>query len=247
MTVRFGAQTSFDAIGSAAESNTKRGAVLNREVFAQSTSRAAAELIRARLLANECPSPERFRSSLSRVPTQDHDAWLDLLMDVEAVPADGLDLPRGCVPYLPCPVSGILSAVDQAGVTSDDVFVDVGSGTGRALGFVHLLTGAACIGVEIQSALMQLATERCQRFNLHRVQFIRADILDSIPFIRNGTVFFLYCPFSGERLERLLDELERIARVRPIRICCVDMAPLQRAWLERICAPPSQCDVFVSR
>ena len=46
-----------------------------------------------------------------------------------------------------------------------------------------------------------------------------------------GTVFFLYCPFSDARLERVLDALESIAMTRPIRICCVDLPLPPRSWL----------------
>jgi len=51
-------------------------------------------------------------------------------------------------------------------------------------------------------------------------------------------VFFLYCPFSGARLERVLDDLESIARTREIRVCCVDLPLPPRAWLA-LAAPPS--------
>jgi hypothetical protein len=45
-------------------------------------------------------------------------------------------------------------------------------------------------------------------------------------FVVIGTVFFLYCPFGGDRLKRVLDELEAIARTRQTRVCCVGMPPL---------------------
>lgn len=212
----------------------------------QPTSRTAAERIRSRLLSNQRAFPELFRSTMNCIPREDHDAWLDLLLDVEDVPNDGLDLPRDCVPYLPCPVSTVLGIVDQAGVASTDVFVDVGSGIGRALFLVHLLTGAGCIGIEIQSSLMRLATERAERLNLTRTRFIHADAVDLIRFITTGTVFFLYCPFGGERLERFLDGLKSIARTLRIRVCCVHMAPLERPWLTRIGSSP-EFDLYRSR
>jgi hypothetical protein len=184
---------------------------------------------------------------LDSIPREDRDAWLNLLLDIEEVREDGPDLPRGCVPYLPCPVSTVLSVVDQAEVTSTDVFVDVGSGIGRTMFLVHLLTGAACIGIEIQSSLMKLATERAESLNLTRTRFIHADAVDLTRFITIGTVFFLSCPFSGERLERFLDRLESIARTRQIRVCCVDMAPLERPWLTSLDSTSPEFDLYRSR
>ncbi|MEO7730064.1 MAG: class I SAM-dependent methyltransferase [Kofleriaceae bacterium] len=212
----------------------------------QPSSRTAAELIRSRLLRNEA-SPALVRSTLQGVPTEDRDAWLDLLLDVEDIRDDGPDLPRGCVPYLPCPVSIVLDVVDQAEVTSTDVFVDVGAGIGRTLFLTHLLTGAGCIGIEIQASLTKLATGRAAWLNLTRTRFLQADAIYLTPFITIGTVFFLYCPFSGQRVERFLDGLESIAQTRQIRVCCVDMAPLERPWLTRLASTSPELDLYRSR
>src|SRR4029078_9775031 len=94
--------------------------------------------------------PSMFRAALLRVPPTERDAWLDLVLRLGELPDDGPALPRDCVPYLPCPVDALLRIVDQAPVRASDVFVDVGSGLGRAAALVHLLTGAATIGLEIQ-------------------------------------------------------------------------------------------------
>lgn len=50
-------------------------------------------------------------------------------------------------------------------------------------------------------------------------------------YIMVGSVFFLYCPFSGERLTRVLDDLRMIAQTRRIRVCSVDLPLPSRAWL----------------
>jgi hypothetical protein len=61
-----------------------------------------------------------------------------------------------------------------------------------------------------------------------------------------GTVFFLYCPFSGDRLERFLDALEDVARARSIRVCCVDLPPLERPWLVQMPSMSVDLDVYQS-
>ena len=188
-----------------------------------------------------------MRSVLRGVAKEDHDAFLDLVLDVGDVCADEADLPQGCVPYLPCPVSIVIDALEQARVTATDVFVDVGAGMGRPLFLAHLLTGAGGIGIEVQSLLTQLASGRAQWLNLTRTRFIHGDAIELIPYMTVGSVFFLYCPFSGERLERFLDGLESIARTRQIRVCCVDMAPLQRSWLTRLASTTPELDLYISR
>ncbi|HEX2670380.1 MAG TPA: class I SAM-dependent methyltransferase [Polyangiaceae bacterium] len=183
--------------------------------------------------------------ALAKVAAPDRDRWLDLLWDIDEVPFDEPDLPRGCVPYLPCPVASVSSALEQAEVTCSDVFVDVGAGLGRAALLAHLKTGADCIGLEIQPTLARMAQERAERARLSRMRFVQGDAVENLRFITTGTVFFLYCPFTGERLRRSLDSLEDVARARPIRICCVDMPPLEVPWLAR--TPPTSPSVDVYR
>jgi SAM-dependent methyltransferase len=121
--------------------------------------------------------------------------------------------------------------VDQAGVHASDVFVDIGSGLGRAAVLVHLLTGAGAIGIEIQPALVAAARELASRLLLPRVPCIEGDAADLTAYVTTGTVFFLYCPFGGERLVKVIDHLESLARTRMLRICCVDLPLPAREWL----------------
>lgn len=90
---------------------------------------------------------------------------------------------------------------------------------------VHLLTGASTLGLEVQPQLVQAARALSQRLGLARVKTVEGDA-----HLDEGTVFFLYCPFSGDRLNNtFLDELERLPR--PIRLCCVDLPIPARPWL----------------
>ncbi len=174
--------------------------------------------------------PAAFRAALTDVAPRDRDVWVDRELALDDLPADGPDLPRGCVPYLPCPVDALLAIVDEAAIGVDDVVVDLGSGLGRALAVLHLLTGADTIGIEIQPALDRAARELAARVS-PRITSIRGDAVTEIRALAAASVFFLYCPFSGERLRRVLDELEVIARVHPIRVCCVDLPLPSVPWL----------------
>jgi SAM-dependent methyltransferase len=210
-----------------------------------STLRDAANVLRTRLLSNEI-TPALFRSKLAEVPPREREGWLDLLWDLDEIPDDDVNLPRGCVPYLPCSVTTVSEAVELAQVTPHDLFVDVGSGTGRTAFLVRLLTGAACIGLEIQPGLVEAARARAAWLNLPRTRFVEGDAADLVRCVPVGTVFFLYCPFGGERLQRVLAGLEDIARTRQIRVCCVDMPLLERRWLARIPSTPVNLHVYRS-
>lgn len=204
--------------------------------------RSAATWMRSLLVSSQAP-PAMVRSTLNDVPRELRDRWVDLVWDIEEIPDDHPVLPRGCVPYLPCPVATVVEAVRQARVTSTDVFVDVGSGTGRTAFLAHVLTGAGCVGIEVQPALVKAAAGRAAWLNLDRTRFIEGDAVDWVRFMTVGTVFFLYCPFSGSRLQRFLDALEDVARARPIRVCCVDLPPLDCPWLTPI--PSASVDLHL--
>ncbi len=202
-----------------------------------------------REVLRRAPAEERahpLRMALDALPDDERDGWLDLVLGVEPFPDDGPDLPAGCVPYLPCPVALLLRMLDEVPLTSDDVFVDIGSGTGRVPTLVHLLTGAVAIGVEVQASLVATARQLTRGLGLERVTTIHADVAEDMGSLSSGTVFFLYCPFSDARLERVLDALEAVAARRSIHVCCVQVPPLARSWLEPVAAPTSELVVYRS-
>jgi SAM-dependent methyltransferase len=150
------------------------------------------------------------------------------------------------VPYLPCSVDALLQIADHACVQSSDVFVDVGSGVGRAAVLMHVMTGAAAIGLEIQPALVQAARGLATRLGMGRVEIVEGDAALTTGMMLIGSVFFLYCPFSGDRLEKILDDLEPIARTKPIRVCCVDLPLPSRSWLTLTARPSAGLAIFRS-
>lgn len=207
--------------------------------------RQRAERLRA-TLERGAHDPVAFRAALLAVPTLDRDAWLDVVLGLGELPDDGPALPRDGVAYLPCPVDDVLRVVEQARVGAEDVFVDVGAGVGRATALVQLLTGAATVGLEVQPELVAAAREHAARLRLGRTEFLEGDAAALVGGLQRGTVFFLYCPFSGERLERLLDALEAHARARPFRVACVDLPLPARPWLRRVGVPREGLEVFLA-
>jgi hypothetical protein len=192
--------------------------------------RADAQRMRG-LLSTGRASPAAFRAALLAVPATERDGWLDRVFELGELPDDGPELPPGCVPYLPSSVDTLLRMIELAEVRSSDVFVDLGSGLGRALTLLHFVTGASAIGLEVQAALVRGSRELASRLNARGVSVIEGDVVQLVRQVADGSVFFLYCPFSGQRLERLLDELESIARCHQIRVCSLGLTLPTRPWL----------------
>jgi hypothetical protein len=76
------------------------------------------------------------------------------------------------------------------------------------------------------------------RLLLSRISSLEGDAAKLAGYIPIGSVFFLYCPFGGERLARVLGDLEHIARTRELRVCCIDLPLPPSSWLTL--DPPSQ-------
>ena len=200
-----------------------------------------------RLLTDHEPSAsELLRRSLDAMPSRNRDAWLDSVLGIDAFASDGPDLPPGCVPYIPCMADLIIQAVDRAQITNRDVFVDIGSGIGRATALTHLLTGAGAIGIEIQADLVRRSRILAESLNTSRLVTVEGNATELVKFIQIGTVFFLYCPFSGKQLERVVDDLGQIAVTRPIRVCCVQLPAIHRPWLELISPETSELLIYRS-
>ena len=203
---------------------------------------ASADRTRASIERGAC-DPASFRAALLGVPPIARDEWLDRVLGLGELPEDDPELPPGCVPYLPCSVDALLRVVEQARVRASDVLVDVGAGLGRACALFHLYTGASVIGLEIQPRLVRASRELAARLLVTRMSCIEGDAANLAAYVPNGSIFFLYCPFSGERLTKLVASLETIARSRPIRVGCVDLPLPPCPWL--IPEPPRAPDVAV--
>ncbi len=135
--------------------------------------------------------------------------WWNEVLALNDLPEDSVELPRGCVPYMPSPVDALVRLVSHGPVTKDDVFVDVGCGVGRAALFVRLLSGARSIGVDVQSQLVNIARSSAMRLGLEDVEFLVADACEHLP---EGSVYFLYCPFGAERANIFLTAFALVGR-----------------------------------
>ncbi len=122
-------------------------------------------------------------------------------------------------------------------VAADDVFVDIGSGMGRAV-----FQAARCypfrrvIGVELSEELTQAARANIdrtrERLRCQDVVLISADILD-FEFPDDVTVVFLNNPFTGElfaaAIEKVLGSVDR----RPRRVRVIYGNPVEHEMLMR--------------
>jgi SAM-dependent methyltransferase len=127
-------------------------------------------------------------------------------------------------------VAAIVRALAEVPVVPEDVFVDLGSGLGKVVILAALLTGATARGIEIQPALVQRAQASAVRAGVD-VRFDLGDVRDA--FLDDGTVFFLYAPFTGPVLTSVVDRLREIATRKAIVVCALGIDLDRASWLAR--------------
>jgi hypothetical protein len=153
-------------------------------------------------------------------PEPDYDG-LDLLVNgllrLELGPEAPAERDPESVFYQPTPARVVLELIDKAGIGTEDVFYDLGSGLGQTPILVSLLTGARSKGIEVEPAYHEYAQECARRLKLSQVVFVHQDA--RYTDFSEGTIFFMYTPFTGRTLQTVLDRLRGEAQKRPIKVC----------------------------
>lgn len=138
-----------------------------------------------------------------------------VLLEVPAPPASRA-LEPGMVQYQPTPARIVFALLDEARVTGDDVFVDIGSGLGQVPMLANLLTGATAVGIEREPAYCEFARRCATALNLSNVTYWNGDARAAD--YSAGTVFFLYTPVTGELLQAVLERIRIDTLTRAIKV-----------------------------
>ncbi len=144
------------------------------------------------------------------------DTFVNGLFSDRPLPAETKALMPEMVSFHKTPVRVVFELMRLAGMDSDDVFFDIGSGLGQVVLLVNLLTGVRARGIEYEPAYCAYASAIASRLRLADTEFINADARDGD--YSKGTVFFLYTPFEGRMFNDLLRLLFTASRGRAIRI-----------------------------
>ncbi len=97
-----------------------------------------------------------------------------------------------------------------------DVLYDLGSGLGRIPIYASLTTPAQCRGIEIVPERAAASEAVKEHFQIDNLEITQGSVLDQN--YEDGTVFFLFNPFSFQTLESVADTLKHIAQKKKIRV-----------------------------
>lgn len=119
--------------------------------------------------------------------------------------------------YQPTPARHIFGLLDRLALTERDLLVDLGAGLGHLPLLAAICTPAHSIGIELEPVYVRCARRCAQVLRLDRARFEQQDARAAD--LAEGTVFYLYTPFTGTILRTVLNALRRQADGRAIRVC----------------------------
>lgn len=153
------------------------------------------------------------------------------LVRLAAVGAAGKDR----VDHIPSAWDALGAVLRPSDVEPNEVFLDLGSGTGR----VVVLAAARypfrkVIGVEVSHALHGVAARNIElnrhRLSCHEVQLVNRDVINyQIP--RDVTVAYMYNPFTGPLFDLVIGKLIQSVDEHPRRLRLVYYFPNERGRL----------------
>ncbi len=133
------------------------------------------------------------------------DVFFNGLLHSGTMPGETRPREPGMVFFQKTPVRVVLEMVEAASMTAADTFYDLGSGMGQVAILVHLLSGAAARGIEVEPAYCEYARVCATELGLARVEILEADLRKED--YSEGTVFFMFTPCEGKMLEDVLVRL----------------------------------------
>jgi len=163
------------------------------------------------------------------------DIFINGIFHFQPMPEQTKALEPEMVFYQKTPARVIFELAEKVHFTEHDVFFDIGSGLGQAVILVNLLTGVKTIGTEFEPAFCEYARACAAELNLTDVTFVNTDARNAD--YSGGTIFFMYTPFTGDMLNKVLVLLKKEALHREIKIITYGPCTLQvaeQSWLRRI-------------
>ena len=137
--------------------------------------------------------------------------------------------------YMPTSYADLLKVFRRAHLGSNDVFVDLGSGMGRAVFLASYLGVRKSIGLELVASLHEAAEANRRRGNWPNVEFHLGDARETI--FPEVTLLWMFNPFGPAIMEEMLAMLreKRTGRLRIIYLNPLHDDELERAgWLKKV-------------
>lgn len=168
-----------------------------------------------------------FLAQLQEASLEIRDHLVEEILDIAYPPLEESPLPSEMIPYCPSGLAEILFMLENADLGPGKTFVDLGSGLGKVVLLVALLTGARAYGVELDSTLVTRARSAARSLRLDDAHFVQGDIR-SAP-LPPADVYYMYIPLTQST--GVVQRLEALAAERSIRLFSQALDLARLPWL----------------
>lgn len=140
-------------------------------------------------------------------------------------------------PYEAAPYRRLKKIINYLRLSSEDVFIDFGSGKGRVVFFAAMQKIKKAIGVEVNRDLVAIAKNNLNSLKSDSIsvstaiEFINSDV--SAFDIKEGNIFFLFNPFGYKTLITIIENIKKSLIISPREIRIVYLNPIHRNLLDR--------------
>jgi len=145
------------------------------------------------------------------------DDFLSHLFQIDYKPSETRSRTEEMVYLQPTPGRIILDMINELPFTEADCFYDLGSGLGRVPILVSLLTDSYAVGIEYEPTYIHYSRCSARKLGIVDVEFRNMDAQDAD--LSDGTIFFMYTPFTGSILRKVLNSLRDLSKERRITLC----------------------------
>jgi len=120
-----------------------------------------------------------------------------------------MDLPCYCLTYGETPYSTAISIFNMINVKDNDVFFDLGSGTGNITLFVNIYFRIKSTGIDLVPYFIEKGNIIAEEMRLEHVRFIKGNFLEED--LSEGTIFYINClTFNLEMRKTLAEKMNLI-------------------------------------
>jgi len=187
-----------------ARGEAERASLLELHGAVQAAALAAHAALRAEI-SNGSLSRHALRRLFDDVPATRRDHFVEEVLGIAYPPLDEPEAVPELIAYTPSGYDEIVHALDSTELAPGERFLDIGSGLGKAVMLAALLAGASSVGVERDPALHERAEGAARLLGLREARFACVDAQEMAP--SDADVVFMYLPFTGGTLSRVLQRL----------------------------------------
>jgi SAM-dependent methyltransferase len=193
----------------------------------EETARREHAALRARIRSGSMSS-DALLAMLTEAPLDIRDHLIEEILGIAYPPLDRAPAERDVNRDFTSSLQEILFVLEHGQLGPDSSFVDLGSGLGKVVMLVALLTSAQVWGLELDSQLTAGARTAARSLGLERTHFLQGDIRDAP--LPAADAYYMFIPFLGSAA--VVERLAPIAAQRKILLFSqtLDLAALP--WLK---------------